>query len=266
MKKQFIFFTVIVFLIITGCSKKPEDIKIASGKRLLPSETQSIMENLDEKNRAIFQRWTVRINRGETLEGEPPVSNAREAIANQLLYEEMQAERFAREKEKELEKKRKEEIHRKNLESIISTRKIVDEEIRKYIDVTILTYKPQTVLNYQNYPIARFFEFYLRITNKTDLATVGIAGFVNIEDVFGNRLGSYPFAIEPHIKSQKSINYIVTLDYNENDPQHAILWQSNRINYKWFFESVAFENGVRIDSETISDFNSRENKVKKIDL
>jgi hypothetical protein len=235
-----------------GCSPKPLEISLPTDGRLTKSEFDAVSEKLTASDQHIFKRWSERMNRGEPFGGEPVAKNVRQALLNQQEFESIEAKSLAKEQARLKEIKDQEAAEQRKIEAIYSRRQAVNEEVRKYIDATIPTYRPQTFYDQYGRPAGGLIEFTLKLTNHAQTAAIGIAGFVTIKDVFGRDLGSYPFAIEPRIGSNQTINYSVTLNFDPRNEQHQALWRAKSITSQWFFESVAFENGWRIDANSIN--------------
>lgn len=242
--------------ISAGCSPKPLDLALPADGKLTKSEFEAISEKLNASDQPAFKRWSERMNKGESFGGEPIAKNARQALLNQQEFESIEAKSLAKEQARQKEIQEQEAAEQRKIEAIYERRRIVNEEVRKYIDATIPTYSPRTFYDQYNKPIGGIIEFTLKISNRAQSAAIGIAGFVTIKDVFGRDLGSYPFAIEPRIESNQTINYVVTLNFNPRNEQHQALWRAKSITSQWFFESVAFENGWRIDANSINRGNT----------
>ena len=162
----------------------------------------------------------------------------------------------ARRKQAEVEAaRRKEDDQRRFAEQQLATiaeqRQAVHAEIAKRFDGQVISFSPQAQFDAYGRPVAQFFVFKLRFRNRTNAPVIGIAGYINLKDAFGNELGSYPFRFEPQMQAGQTIDWDAHLTYNRNDPRHVTIKESANLFYTWFFESIAFQNGLRIDRETI---------------
>ena len=77
---------------------------------------------------------------------------------------------------------------------------------------------------------------------------------MTIEDAFGVNLGSYPLRLETSLKDQKPQETPLIMDFNRNDKFHLAMRESQRLTIRWFFESLVFRDGTRIDDSTIEQW------------
>ena len=237
---------------MVGCSPKPHDTTLPSSGRLTPAEAEAVVGKLIDIERPIFRRWVERMNKGEQFGGEPTATTVRQALINQQAYETQQSEFLARAQAAAEEQQARESAEKRRIEGIYAHRQAVHNQVRKYIDATIPIYRPQTFYDQYNRPVSGLIEFHLKLTNRAHAAAIGIAGLVTIQDVFGRDLGSYPFALEPRIGPNQTIIYVATLNFDPRNEQHQALWRAKNIVSSWFFESAAFADGTRIDSDSVA--------------
>jgi hypothetical protein len=250
-----IYFVCFVALLITGCDNDPYKRKLQS-TTLTPGEIQALGEGLPSEDEKLLRRWADRIARGETQGGEPPAHSVRDAIKHQIDYERLIADEEARKKRESEEANNKEEERRKRerqqLELIAEQRQAVHDEIAKRFDGRILSYAPQARFDQYGRPTSQFFTFNLKFRNRTNARVIGIAGYINLRDAFGHDLGSYPFRFEPQVEPGQIIDWSAHLPYDPKNSNHRAIKESSNLFYTWFFESIAFQDGTRIDRETIS--------------
>lgn len=238
--------------LLSACTRDPLEAKLAPDGRLTKSEVEAISAKLVGTDASMFKRWAERMNRGESFGGEGTALTVRLALLNQQTYETQQAELLAKAQAEAKAQKDREAQALREAEAVYTHRQEVNLEVRKYIDATIPTYRPQTFYDRYDRPVSGIIEFSIRLKNRAQVASIGIAGFVTIKDVFGRDLGSYPFALEPRIGPGQTIIYNAILDFDPRNEQHQVLWRAKNIVSSWFFESAAFEDGTRIDSEYVT--------------
>ncbi len=250
-----IVFVCFAALLIAGCDSDPYKRKLPA-TMLTPGEIKTLSEGLPSEDEEILRRWVDRVARGETQGGEPPAHSVRDAIKYQLEYERIIAKEEARKKRDIEEAKTKEEERRKyerqQLELIAEQRQAVHDEIAKRFDGQIISYGPQARFDQYGRPTSQFFVFNLKFRNRTNARVIGIAGYINLRDAFGHDLGSYPFRFEPQVEPGQTIDWSAHLPYDPKNSNHRAIKESSNIFYTWFFESIAFRDGTRIDRETIS--------------
>ncbi len=239
-------------LALTACSPQPHEIKLPIDGRLTVTEVEAIGGKLTDTERALFKRWSERMNRGESFGGEGSAPTVRQALLNQQTFDIKQADLVAQEQAIVTAKKERELAEQRKIVAAFEHRQAVNDEVRKYIDATIPIYRPKTFYDRYDQPISGQIEFDIKLTNHAPRSLIGIAGFVTIRDVFGRNLGSYPFALEPRVGSGQTIIQTTTLNFDPRNEQHQVLWRTKNITSEWFFESVAFEDGTRIDSGTVN--------------
>lgn len=241
----------IIGMLLSACNGDPNESKLPDDGRLTKSEAATIKDKLGSIDQQVFQRWSDRMNKGEAFGGEGIARTVRQALLNQLTYETQEAESAAKAEIIAKRQRDNESAERARVESILAHRQAVNSEIRKYIDATIPTYRPQTFYDRNDQVSGGLIEFNLKLRNRGTRAAIGIAGLVTIRDVFGNDLGSYPFALEPRIGAGQTIDYRATLNFDPRNPQHQALWRAKNITSQWFFESAAFDDGTRIDEQSV---------------
>lgn len=247
----------LVAIAFAGCDRDPYQRKLPAATPT-PGEVQALANGLPPEDASLLRRWGERIARGDTFVGEPTPSSVRSALRNQQEFERMAAADAAevRRKQAEVEDARRKEDERRRLAeqqlaSIAEQRQAVHAEIAKRFDGQAVSFAPQAQFDKYGRPVAQFFVFKLRFRNRTNAQVIGIAGYINLKDAFGNDLGSYPFRFEPQIRAGQTIDWDGYLTYDRTDPRHVTIKDSANLFYTWFFESIAFQDGSRIDRETI---------------
>lgn len=242
---------------IVGCDRDPYNRKLPTATPT-PGEIQSLSAGLPLEDGALFERWRQRVARGETYVGEPTPTLVRNAIRNQLEFERFAEEEAAEIRRKETEAgelRRKEEERRRLAEEQVATiaeqRRMVHLEIAKRLDGKALSFATQAQFDAYGRPVGQFFKFKLQFRNRTDTPVIGVAGYINLRDAFGNDLGSYPFRFEPQILPGQTIDWNAFLVYDRSDPRHVAMKESTNLFHTWFFESIVFQDGTRIDRESV---------------
>ena len=226
-------------------------------------EVEKISSKLEPLDQDVFKRWAERQSRGEYFGGEGTSPTVKIALLNQSQYEarlkieltaanaqKVEADRVASEREKAIHEKQIQ------LEQIALRRGEVDSEIRKQFQAQAVGYELRPLTNNFGELLGKQFVFKLKLANSSAKKLIGAAGWVSVADVFGVDLGSYQLRIEPTIKPGQSIDYSVIMDYDKSNPKHYEITQAASIRIRWFFESVAFEDGTNIDYRSIASANA----------
>lgn len=254
MKKQIVF--IAVFCIILSACGDPYQQKITPP--LTPAQAEKLATKLPEADKDIFLRWAKRSATGEKYGGEGSVSVVKDAIVTQQIFEARQADAYEQEKSERSkaekiakEEQAKLELQRQQLVSRAEHRRKVHERIVEAIDGKFLSYSLKPQFDHYNRPIGNYWVFVIEFKNKTKKEIIGLAGYVTIEDAFGVNLGSYPLRLETSLKDQKPQETPLIMDFNRNDKFHLAMRESQRLTIRWFFESLVFRDGTRIDDSTI---------------
>lgn len=196
--------------------------------------------------------------RGDVYGGEPSANTVADAIRNQGEYERredaMRAEEAAKaaaKRREAIEARAAKEREAAQLNAIREQRQAVHTEITKYFSVVAVSHETQPTFNSAGYEIQRHWVLHLRLKNHSPREVIGVAGYLTINDAFGNELGVFTIKIEPKVPSGKEILFDVSMPLNRRDPSHVALMQAQTLFPVWFMESIAYIDGSRIDAQTL---------------
>lgn len=245
----------ILCVTLTSCSD-PYGTKI-NGK-LTPAQAEKLAENLPDKDRDLFLRWSQRDAVGEKFGGEGSVQSVKDAISTQVEYEARKAKEFeqraaerAAAEKIEQAKQEKLEAQRQQVESYGEHRRRVHELILNSISSKALSYGLETQFNSYNQPTGQQWVFKIEVKNNTEKEIIGLAGYITIRDAFGNNLGSYPFKFETRLGQGKTVIQSLWMQDDPRDRDLRRLREAKTIFPEWFMESLAFADGSRIDEKTV---------------
>lgn len=261
----------ILVLGLAGCGD-PYKEQLPLDGRVTPAATKKIAEALPVEDRVVFERWVKRSISGVRFGGEPNAYNVRNAISNQIEYEQKklaeQDEDLAKEREKKAEADRisAQKIAAENAALVmIEQRQKVAAAIREYFDVQLLQYGLVDITTPLGSKIGDRWKFSLRLKNlMNDADVVGFAGWLTIYDVFNQELESIPFQLEPNVKSGSSIRFDAFLNFDPKKSGHVAMISTKNIRWVFFLESLALSNGRTIDQTTFRELPAQNSELKKV--
>ena len=248
-----LFFLGFTAIFLSGCSD-PYAAKLPVDARLTPGEIEEIAKNLELSDQNLFRRWAERHAKGAAFGGEGSAPTVKIALLNQLTVDarqksELDAAKTQKEQSEKVARQKEEDSQqqRAQLDQMAAKRREVDAMIRKSFTAQAIGYELRPLFNRNGEEFARQWAFKLKLTNKSAKVITGAAGWATISDVFNANLGSYPLRIEPRLNPGQTVDFIVVMDYDRNDPNHVEMRQTQNLRITWFFESVAFLDGSNVD-------------------
>lgn len=251
----------------------PYETKLPSDARLTAGQVDKIAGKLPAADEQAFRRWAERMNQGNDFGGEPTAATVRRALINQQEFERLhaaeQAERLRREEQQRLAREaadrdaaQAEEAEAKRAAEEQQRRLIVNAAIRERFDGKVIRFTPQTQYDRYDRPVKGFISFDVQFKNRGTKPVAGGAGLVNIKDVFGTDLGWYDFVHEVDVRPGSTVTTTFHLNFDPRNERHRILWSAKQLFAEWFFVSVAYQDGTRIDYDAVQAWQEEKRQRK----
>lgn len=89
--------------------------------------------------------------------------------------------------------------------------------------------------------------FTFNFTNNTDKDIEGIKGYVNLNDLFGDRIKRVSFSYDEGIKAGESKLYRASIDYNQFIDEDIKLKQTElaKLKYDWEITTIIYTDGTQ---------------------
>lgn len=265
MKPVFLLLVIPLCILLCSCGN-PYDKKIIGA--LTQAEIDDVSAKLPDKDRDLFTKWAKRQSQGEHFGGEGVAKTVKEAITFQMEYDARAAkeaeiraqERAAIEKAAKSEKA-KLEAERQRLDELLAHRTKVHEFISQSISNKAQDYRLHTDFDRYGRITAQRWVFNVEVTNKTKHEIMAAAGYLSIKDPFGKSLGSYPFEFEINLAPGKVAVKTLWMADDPNDPNIRRFRQGGTLFTEWFFQSLVFRDGSRIDGTSVPKNQTTNNKI-----
>ena len=249
------FITILLATALSGCTN-PHDRELPALSDDIRKNSESLSSGLSPAEKEVFLRWADRMTTSERYIGENIPTNVRMAIANQTRYEAMSHEKKIIEDKKIAEEKNKLQQEEQKLKRI----ELASDQIKKYFIVKGVSYDWTPIFDSNGLEAYREWQFDLILSNLSNKEIIGAKGFVQFKDAFGKEIGIYPVRIENSVKPGKSVDYILRMTYDPNTKGHLELFSTETLFMDWFFVSLAFVDGTRLDYESIEDSSGQTDK------